>query len=306
MADVFDPLAQTSNAFNRKAFVGLSAGVAAFGGSIAAAVAAETDFGKPHEPIVSENDPAIRVERVKLDRPGGPIDAYAAYPKNATKTTPGVVITMHIWGVDTQMRDVARRYAKQGFVTIVPDLYTRTAPPSGDGKTDYTIFRGSAAKLEDSQVDGDLAAGAAWIRRRAGVDTAARPPKIGITGFCMGGSIALRQTVDSTAFDAASIFYGKVRYNTDPTITGPITDMALAYADEIHVPLAGNWGARDKSIPAADIPELGKRLKVPSDLKVYDEAGHGFFDDTRESYVASAATDAWARTLAWFNKYLKS
>ena len=306
MADVFDPLAQTSNAFNRKAFVGISAGVAAFGGSIAAALAAGEGFGKVHDPIVSETDPAISVEHLKLDRPGGPIDAYAAYPKNATKTTPGVVITMHIWGVDSQMRDTARRFAKEGFVTIVPDLYTRSFPLSGDGKTDYTLFRDNAGKLDDSVVDGDLEAGANWIRARAGASAAGRPPKIGVTGFCMGGSITLRQAVDSKAFDAASVFYGKVRYNTNAVTDGPATDMSLAYADEVHIPLAGNWGARDKSIPAADIPLLRARLKVPNDLKVYDEAGHGFFDDTRDSYVASAASDAWTRTLAWFNKYLKS
>lgn len=291
---------------NRKTFVGISAGIAALGGSIAAVLAAGEGFGQVHEPIVSENDPAISVERVKLDRPGGPLDAYAAYPKNATKMTPGVVIVMHIWGVDSQMRDTARRFAKEGFVAIVPDLYTRSFPLSGDGKTDYRAFLEYANKLDDSVVDGDLAAGAGWIRTRAGVAPSQRPPKAGVTGFCMGGSIALRQTIDGKAFDAAVVWYGKVRYNTNANIAGPATDMALAYADEVRVPLAGNWGARDTSIPAADIPLLRARLNVPNDLKVYDEAGHGFFDDTRDSYVASAASDAWTRTLAWFRNYLKS
>ena len=306
MADVFDPLAQTSKAFNRKAFVGISAGVAAFGGSLAAALGASDGFGKVHDPIVREDDPAISVERPRLERPGGAIDAYAAYPKNATRTTPGVVIAMHIWGVDTQMRDTARRFAKEGFATIVPDLYTRSFPMSGDGKTDYKPYIEHAGKLDDSVVDGDLEAGADWIRTRVGAAVGQRPPKIGVTGFCMGGSIALRQAVDAKAFDAAAVWYGKVRYTTNPNMAGPATDMALAYSDEVHMPLLGSWGARDTSIPAEDIPRLRARLKVPNDLKVYAEAGHGFFDDTRDSYVASAASDAWARTLAWFHMYLKS
>lgn len=306
MADIFDPLAQTSPAFNRKAFVGISAGVAAFGGAIAAALAAGEGFGKPHDPIVAENDPAITVERVKLERPGGPIDAYAAYPKNATKTSPGVVIVLHIWGVDAQIRDTARRFAKEGFVTIVPDLFSRSSPISGDGKTDMSAFREYAGKLDDSVVDGDIEAGANWIRARAGVAPGGRPPKVGVTGFCMGGSITLRQAVDNKAIDAVAVWYGKVRYNTNAVLEGPATDMSLAYADEVRVPVLGSWGARDKSIPAADIPLLRARLKVPSDLKVYDEAGHGFFDDTRDSYMPSAASDGWTRTLAWFNKYLKS
>ncbi|HEV2909110.1 MAG TPA: dienelactone hydrolase family protein, partial [Candidatus Eremiobacteraceae bacterium] len=63
---------------------------------------------------------------------------------------------------------------------------------------------------------------------------------------------------------------------------------------------------RDTGILPDDVREMAKRLTVPNDVKIYDEAGHAFFDDTRESYVASAASDAWTRTLAWYAKYLKS
>jgi carboxymethylenebutenolidase len=82
--------------------------------------------------------------------------------------------------------------------------------------------------------------------------------------------------------------------------------MSLAYAGGIKMPLCGSWGARDTSIPSADVGALRTRLTVPNDLKVYDEAGHAFFDDTRPSYVAMAAADAWTRTLRWFGTYLAS
>jgi len=84
--------------------------------------------------------------------------------------------------------------------------------------------------------------------------------------------------------------------------------MALAYADEIRTPVCGSFGERDTSIRGDDVRALARKLKalgIPNDIKVYAEAGHAFFDDQRASYVASAATDAWMRTLAFFAKYLK-
>lgn len=210
---------------------------------------------------------------------------------------------MHLWGVDSQLRDTARRLAKAGYRTIAPNLYSGLPVPNGDGATEYQDFvtKGAAA-LSDAQIDADLAAGAAFVR------ASSTRGKIGVTGFCMGGSMALRQTVDrGDTYAAAAMWYGKVRYGTTAN-NGPVTPIALAYADEIQVPLLGSFGARDTSIKADDVRALDRRLTElgkPHDLKVYDEAGHGFFDDMRDSYVASAATDAYARTLAWFAKYLK-
>lgn len=304
MPDLTDPTRSTSDDLSRRVFIGLSASAAALGASLTEVLAAGEGLGKAHEPLVPENDPGISVERPELARPDGAIDAYAAYPRNATARTPGVVVVHHIWGVDTQIRDVVRRFAKEGYVAIAPNLFSRLPAPSGDSATDYTPFAAVAAKLADDQVDGDVTAGATWIRARVKAGPTQRPPKVGVTGFCMGGSITLRQAVDSPAFDAAAVWYGKVRYGSNNS--GAATGMSLAYADEIRMPLLGSFGARDTGILADDVRALQKRLKVANDIKIYDEAGHAFFDDQRGSYVASAAADAWSRTLAWFAKYLKS
>jgi len=211
------------------------------------------------------------------------IAAYAASPKNANARAAGIVMVQHIWGVDATIRDDVRRYARQGYVTIAPELFGRNNPPSGDGVTDINVFRPLAQKLDNDQVNGDLQAAADWIRKRG-------PIKVGITGFCMGGSIALRQTWQNPkAYDAASIFYGAVK------------DQRV---DLVAIPVAGNYGARDTGIPADDVRAFFAALKQPHDLRIYDEAGHAFFDDTRASFVASAAADSWARTLAFFHKYL--
>ena len=302
MADVIDPTAATDPHLSRRAFVAISTGAAAAVAGGAPALAADGTMGATHPPLVAEDDPDIVVERPRLDRPGGAIDAYAAYPRGATKTTPGVVVVQHVWGVDTSIRDVVRRFAKAGYVSIAPDLYARLGAPSGDGGTDFSIFSPIAQKLVDDQVDGDIVAGAAWIRSRAGVGSDVRPPKVGVNGFCMGGSIALRASVDSRQFDAAAVWYGKIRQATSPA--GRATEISMAYTDKVLMPIVGSFGGRDTSIPADDVHTLAARLRVESDLKIYDEAGHAFFDDQRQSYVASAAADGWRRTLAWFGKHL--
>lgn len=304
MSDQIDPTRSTALKLNRKAFVGLSAGASVLGASRAVRAAGD-EYGKPHPPIVSERDHAISVQRVALPRPGGALAAYAAAPRQTTAATPGVVICQHVWGVDAIIRDTARRLAKAGYVAIAPELYARFKDvPSGDGATDYKPFAAFADQLPDVQVDGDIAAGAAWIRQRVNAAEQQRPPKVGVMGFCSGGAVALRAAIDDATFDALVMFYGKVRWGQSND--GPITDMALAYTDKVRVPLMGNFGGRDTSILPDDVREMAKRLTVPNDVKIYDEAGHAFFDDTRESYVASAANDAWSRSLAWFAKYLNA
>jgi carboxymethylenebutenolidase len=305
VSEQIDPTSATSPNFNRRSFVGLSSGIAAMAASGASALAQGEGFGKPHPPIVPETDPTIATSRPKIHYGTRTIDAYYAAPQTATRTTPGVVVVQAIWGIDAQLRDVVRRLAKAGYIAIAPDLYTGLGAPSGDGATDFPPFRAVSAKLADDQVDADIAAAADFIRSGSG----GKAEKLGVMGFCMGGGITLRQTVDNaTKFSAASVFYGKVRYGTTDN-NGAITPIALSYASDIGIPLCGSWGARDTSILPDDVHALDANLtaaKKPHDIRVYDDAGHAFFDDTRTSYVATAATDAWTRTLAYFAQYLKA
>jgi carboxymethylenebutenolidase len=306
VSDPTDPNRSTSPALKRRTFVGLSVAAATAGGTAGAALAQSEHYGKPHPPIVAEDDPSITSSRPSIVEPGRSIGAYYASPKNAGRTTPGVVVVHHAWGVDAQMRDIARRLAKEGYIAVVPDLYSGMNAPSGDGVSDIARFRPYAAQLVDAVVDGDLAAAAAFLRSGAGNE----PMKVGVIGFCGGGAIALRQTVDNAStFQAAVVFYGKIRYSTDGNNDrGRITRINIGYADELGVPLMGNYGARDTSIPADDVRVLDQRLaelRKPHDIKLYDEAGHAFFDDTRASYVASAASDAWTRTLGWCRERLR-
>ncbi len=270
---------------NRREFAGIAAGAAA--ATMQSRALAQTPapaLGQPHQPLVPEDDPSITVERPQLRRPDGMLDAYAAYPKNLRADTPAVVVAMHIWGVDSQIRDTVRRYAKLGFSCIAPDLYSRMNAPSGDGSTNVDEFRPYAAQLQRKQYGGDM--------RAAGLHVLAKSPqsKIGVTGFCMGGHLALIEAVDnSDVFDAVAPFYGAVK-DIDPTA--------------IHIPVCGSYGEKDHSIPADDVRTWRSQLRVANDVRIYPTAGHAFFDDTRSSYVASAADDAWKRTIQFFKDTL--
>ncbi len=306
--ELVDPAQAISPALNRRVFVGLSVGAATLTAGTAGAFA-QQEYGKPHPPIVPENDPAITVRWVRLHWLDGDIDAYTAMPKDAPPTTPGIVVVQHVWGVDAVLRDVVRRYAKEGYVTIAPALYSRWNPPSGDGVTDINVFRPYANRLTDVQVDGDLSAGAQWIRMRANRAVTDHTPKVGITGFCAGAGVALRQVVDTPYYDALVMFYGNVLQQADPT--KGLTPTSFAYLRNVKTPVLGSFGGRDQSpgILPDEVRAFQAALtanKIPNDIKIYPEAGHAFFDDTRASWVPSAAADAWPRVLAWWNKYLRS
>jgi carboxymethylenebutenolidase len=280
-----DPTRLPSAEFNRRVFVGGSVAAAA-AAATGAALAQQPRLGQPHPPLVPEDNETTPAGYVELKRPDFALPAYVAEPSGHVLTyAPSVVVIMHVWGVDTSIRDVVRRLALMHFPAIAPNLYARFDAPSGDGATDVTLFRPDAQRLNRTQYDGDIRAAAMWLKSRY------PQTKVGIIGFCMGGRIVLQQTVDNAdVFAAACPFYG------------PLDDVDPA---QVRVPLCGSYGARDTSIPADSVRAFWSALKIPNQLKIYDDAGHAFFDDQRASYVASAAEDAWKRTIDFLNVYLR-
>lgn len=276
-----DPTAATSEKLNRRVFVGISSAAAI---AASAPAGAQEELGHPHPPLVAENDPAITVDHVQLQSAGATVPAYGAWPVGATAGTPSVVVIMHIWGVDTSIRDFVRRLAKAGFAAIAPDLYARFDAPSGDGVTDSSVFRPYAQRLERPVWLGDVRAAAQWLA------TKFPTTKTAIVGFCMGGKLALTAAIEEgSLFELVVPFYGSPA-DLDPK--------------SIHIPVCGSYGGRDTGIPADSVRAFAAALTVPNDIRIYDEAGHAFFDDQRKSYVASAAADAWERSIACFHKYL--
>jgi carboxymethylenebutenolidase len=291
MTDSTDPTAATSPHFRRRTFVGLGAAAAALGASALRAFAAD-ELGKPHPPLVAENDPALAIDRPKIGYGDRTLDGYAARPVDAANIGGAIVVVQAIWGIDAQLRDTVRRLAKEGYAAVAPSLYTGLAAPPGDGATDIAPFRPIAAQLSDAVVSNDLAAAAAWALRYADPAQSRKSAlRTAIAGFCMGGRFALNETILNPAlYSAAAIWYG---------------DLTKVNAADVKVPFLGSFGGRDTSIPADAVRKFTRELAVPYDVKIYDEAGHAFFDDTRASYVPSAATQGWDRMLAWFGTYLR-
>ncbi len=280
-------------AIDRAGFLGVALVAAGAG----VADAQSTDFGKPHPPIVPENDPSITIARPRLQPPGGAIGAYAAMPATITPTTPGVVMVPHIWGIDAQFRDMARRLAKAGYIAIAPGIFDRIDPQRAESPQDIAPFAAVAKQMYAAGLqDGDIRAARAWIT------TQAPNGKIGIYGNCMGGGLALQALVGNTDFAAASVLYGYVR--ADRATTEPPPAGAFDWARNVHAAVLGSYGAQDTSIAPADVTASFALMQGPHDVKIYPDAAHAFLDDTRPSYRPGPAADAWARQLAWFHQYL--
>jgi carboxymethylenebutenolidase len=281
---------------DRSTFMGGSAALIAAANAVPAD-AQSADFGHPHPPIVPENDPAITAQHGTLTRPDATISAYMAMPKKVTATTPGIVLCAHIWGVDAQYRDLARRFAKLGYIAIAPGIFDRSNPPSGDGVSDLSIMApGVAALYAGNKMNGDLLAGKAWIR------TQSARGKVGIYGNCMGGGIVLQSLVGNKDYDAAAVLYGYVR--ADRKATEPPPDGAFDWATKVTTPVIGFYAGQDAGIATADVNAAYAKLAGPHDVTTYPDGKHGFLDDTRGSYNAADATDAYAKMIAWYGKYL--
>lgn len=230
---------------------------------------------------------SIRETSVQYQSGKVEMKAFVAAPQTKEKR-PSIIIVQEWWGLTDHMKDIARRYAMEGYVAIAPDLYSRLGHA-------LTTDAGEAGKLMNTlkQEDGlaDLNATVAYLKSVPEVDAT----KIGITGFCMGGSYALMLPCINQEIKAAVPFYGQV-----PNPDTPIQKLAC--------PVLYFYGEDDGWITKADVQRLAAALKKynkPGDIKTYPNAPHAFFRDTDPSvYRPEAAKDAWARTKAFFKQHL--
>jgi len=230
----------------------------------------------------------LKEQMVTYPGEGVTVRAYLVGP--AVKgPRPALIVVQEWWGLNDHIKDVARRYAREGYVAIAPDLYSRLG-------NRVTTDPGEAGKLMNSlrQEDGlkDLNATVTYLKSVEGVDAA----RIGVTGFCMGGSYALMLPCVNRAIKAAAPFYGQV-----PNPDAPLKDLAC--------PVLYIYGEEDGWITKADVQRLAAALKKfgkPGEIKTYPGAPHAFFNDTRKDvYKPAEAKDAWARTLAFFKTHLR-
>ena len=224
---------------------------------------------------------------VTFDGEAVPIKAAVATPAGGG-SRPAVIVVQEWWGLNDHIRDVARRLAGQGFVAVAPDLYSRQGNKVASDPNTAAQLMGRLKK-EDG-ID-DLKSTVEWIRAQK--DTGGS--KIGIIGFCMGGSYALLLPCKTREISAAAPFYGEIP--SDDTL------------QDLACPIFYAYGENDGWITRADVDRLSAALikfHKPGEVKVYAGCSHGFFNDTRSDvYAPAEAEDAWTRALALFKEHLK-
>lgn len=225
-------------------------------------------------------------EMVEFASNGSTAKGYLATP--AAGAGPGLVVIQEYWGLVPHIEDVCERFASEGFTALAPDLYhgETTDEPDEAGKLMMALNMEQAAKDMGGAVDYLLAS------------DRVRGDKVGVTGFCMGGGLAMMlATQQGDKVGACVAFYGLIAWpDAQPdwsALTAPLMGH-IAGNDEYFSPDA----ARELE---AKLKDLGKSVE----FHYYDDTDHAFFNDTRpEVFAPEAADTAWDRTLDFFRSHL--
>lgn len=213
----------------------------------------------------------------------GPLNAYLVRPAEG-ENLPAVIIIHEIFGLNDNIRDIARRFAREGYIALAVDLFSHGNKALCMLRVTFDMMKNPLKSLSMADLDSSVK----LLKEQPGAD----PEQIGVIGFCMGGSYALAFAVHNQELRAASIFYGR-----NP---GPLESVERA------CPVLGSYGAKDRffSSQGRKLEQTMQKFGRPVDVKIYPNASHSFFNDTRKSYEPEAAADSWKRTLEWFHKYL--
>ena len=223
----------------------------------------------------------MKTETLQFETANGATTAYVAAPDDSGSETPTVILIQEYWGLNDHIKDIATRYSNEGFRAVAPDLYRGklAGNPQEAGQMMQNL------KIED---------GIEIIKKA--VEKAQETysaTKFGISGYCMGGTYALRAACELPFFHAAAPFYGDF----------PPEEIL----QNLKTPVVFFAGTKDKWInpeKVAQLNEIAEKYNLPVETVSY-EADHAFFNDTRpEVYDKDAANDAWAKVIQLFNDNL--
>ena len=221
--------------------------------------------------------------------------AYRAAPAGKTGL-PVVLVISEIFGVHEHIADVARRFAKLGYLAIAPELFVRQGDAQSYGEISKLVAE-VINKVPDAQVMGDLDATVAWAKANGG-DTS----RLGITGFCWGGRITWMYAAHNRALKAGVAWYG--RLVGAPSALSPTNPIDVV--SQLGAPVLGLYGGADPGIPQDTVDQMkaalasGNAAARKSEFVVYPDTPHAFHADYRPSYRKEAADDGWKRCVAWF------
>ncbi len=242
-----------------------------------------------HAALTDPNDPDLVSEEVQYTGKAGALFGYVSRPKGSGRH-PAIIIIHASKGLTPHIRDVARRFAKQGYVALAPDYFSR------HGGTKKVAGKGGRIKdyrklVPEDNVMEDTESGYTYLPSLSSV----RDDRLGVTGFCWGGGMAFASAARIRGLKAAVIFYGR-------------TPKPIDLVQNIEAPVMAHYGGEDKRINKgidATVAAM-KKYNKPFDYKIYPGAKHAFMSDNRKSrYHPEAAKEAWSRTLEFFGKHLK-
>ncbi len=218
-------------------------------------------------------------ESLNLNTSRGATTAYVGRPE--TEIMAAVVLIQEWWGINDHIRDLAGRYAREGYLCVAPDLYRgRVAADTAE----------SSSLMQALEIDD----GIETIRKAiAAAAETYQVKRFAINGYCMGGTFALRAACEIPELKAAAPFYGDIP-----------EERVLAKLKVPTLFIAGKLDAWINPEKVNTLKEIAARYNLPVEVVSYD-ADHAFFNDTRpQVYNAEAAADAWRRVLEHFSKHL--
>jgi carboxymethylenebutenolidase len=219
---------------------------------------------------------------------GAEMEAYISIPAGAMgRTLPGLILLQEAFGVNHHIRDVADRFAAQGFVVIAPELFHRSAPPYFEGN--YNDFQSLMPHFQAMSVEGqtaDLKAAYHWLRHNELVN----PANIFSIGYCMGGRVSFLANAALPLAAGVSYYAGNIKTVADKAAT--VSGRHLFF-----------WGGLDKHVGQDQVDAVIGAMEAAGkeyiSVKI-SYADHAFACDERPSYNEKATKEAWALTLAFF------
>jgi carboxymethylenebutenolidase len=248
--------------------------------------------------VVTTDAEGLTAGTITLTIGGQAVPVYRAQPTQPTgmHAIPVVLVVSEIFGVHAYIADVARRFAKQGYLALAPQLFVRQGDPAAFDSV-AELQQQLIAQVPDAQVMGDLDACIAWAAANGGnVD------KLAVNGFCWGGRIAWLYAAHNPAVKAGVAWYGKLV--GEKRAMTPLHPVDIAA--DLTTPFLGLYGGKDTGIPVESIDQMQAALAQgasQSTFVVYPDAGHAFHADYRPSYVEADAQDGWRRCLAWLREH---
>jgi len=236
-------------------------------------------------------DGKLKESLLRIDRDGRSLPVFCVGPDDA-KTYPGLIVVHEIFGLNEHIEDVSRRFAGQGLRVYAPDLFAEASGLVAD-RNDLDAMRKVWTAIPDQQLIDDLKAVLALAQSSSEV----RSDQIGAIGYCMGGAIAFMFACNAPELAWVADYYGRIYY-PDTTATKP--KHPIDYCEGLNCPVLGIFSGIDELIPIPQIEEFTRRLTAHGkgvEVKIYEDAPHAFFNDTRPKFHADAAKDAWVRTL---------